>query len=1061
MWRLIENCLGCSRYRRLVLALVLGSWLAAAAWGKSSRTYYTEAELAAIRQRAQDPRYESDVKAIVKAAAILADRSDEEIWDMVPPADLTRALTVRYEFDCPVHGKEVYRVGGRYPWITSPDKPFKVECPVGHEVYPTNDFAEHLKEGRQASLDTRQKYLDDGNGYIDEDGNRYFFVGYYNFWHRWRKSLIDGTSACGNAYLVTGDPKYAHKAAVALASISRVYPKMDYSTQAYHNGKWPAGINGRILDYIWENQTVGAFSIAYDQIYPTLDDDRPLNALAAARGVPDIKTAIERDILQQMAGDLLEKRIWGNKFELRSTAALALILDNRDPAKGLTSRQMVDWVLKGGGDLEFTFYNGFDRDGIGGESSLSYSNIWNVASVAAAEDLARMGVKMVTDPKWLRLAKGSMEMRLLEDLSPRLGDVDGHIKANRRIVNDELLMFGVSHFKDADCAALLLRKGQFKPPILSRHLLDEASLKALAAGASFPDPPYTRNAGGYGLAILELNDGRQTSSATMYYGSPMASHGHLDRLTMSYHLGDRDVLPELGYPSQWGPTADLWVKNTISHYCVLVDERPHTARHAGHLTSFVDLDGMKLAEAQAARVWSRPPPPPPVPVGSIGGEVKRPAPSTQGAQPIPAVSDYRRLIALLDSGEKSTLLVETFFTEGGRQHDYSFHGLPYGDFSVQDTSIIRQPGGTLAGETVAWGADPGRGRASSGFQFLSDPRWYEPTDAPHFCWRNDSGINMDTWFPRLAYDELIVADGKPPTYPGWPASMPFILLRHKSEEPNLRSLFLSITEAGKKEPTVQSVRPIRSNSPLAGGAVVEMRSGSTWRIYRNAGPQPARFDDQAESSVALAAIRYTGGKPVKAYLIGAGTFANPQNLRLTQPPATTMQIKSVDYRSNTVAVTGDAPKGIGGNGLVLLATRGKEMSASYTARQISPAADGGIISFGEIPLLVGRFEAAWDPARRLIVSRERTGGVYNQLVAYPMVGTSVVSEDLATTAVITAYDREADTFTIDADGATASAFKDHDGDGRSYVYLAHLAPGVNLRATPASVIDLAVGKPSR
>ncbi|BCW97455.1 MAG: hypothetical protein KatS3mg024_0282 [Armatimonadota bacterium] len=102
--------------------------------------------------------------------------------------------------------------------------------------------------------------------------------------------------------------------------------------------------------------------------------------------------AIERDILQVAVSGILgyfQKKIWGNKFELGSLSTIALVLDNRDPSQGATTEQMVEWMLRGEGEAEFTLHNGFDRDGIGGESSPGYSVIWNARMVAAGVEPER------------------------------------------------------------------------------------------------------------------------------------------------------------------------------------------------------------------------------------------------------------------------------------------------------------------------------------------------------------------------------------------------------------------------------------------------------------------------------------------------------------------------------------------------------------------------------------------------------------------------------------------------------------------------------------------------
>jgi hypothetical protein len=374
---------------------------------KKTNTYYSDAEIAAIRARATLPKYQEAVAALRAKADRIAGKSDEQLWSMIPDADLPRALNVHFGVDCPVHGQEIFKAGGHYPWIMSEERPFKVQCPVGKEIYPTNDFESYWKSGRKEKLDTTQKYVDDGGGWVDEKGERYWFVAHYVFWHHWRYVILDGSTACAEMYLLTGDAKYAHKAAIVLARLTQIYPQMDYKTQAYHSGKWPAGINGRILDYIWENFTVGNFARAYDIIYPALDRDAELQRLIGAHGITNLKHDIEQNLLQFAVRDVMARRIWGNKFELGTLSTLALVLDNDDPKQGVTTGQMVDWLLKGDGELEFTFYNGFDRDGMGGESAPSYSAIWNQRIVDAAENLSRLGVDVVKDPKWLRIARGA------------------------------------------------------------------------------------------------------------------------------------------------------------------------------------------------------------------------------------------------------------------------------------------------------------------------------------------------------------------------------------------------------------------------------------------------------------------------------------------------------------------------------------------------------------------------------------------------------------------------------------------------------------------------------
>lgn len=1071
-----------SRFRQLSFAAVVAvaglgaGFLPSLARAKTHNTYFSDADIAAIRARAARPEYAAELAAARAAADPLLHLTDEEIWALVPAPETPRALNVRFGFDCPIHGKEIFQAGGHYPWIISADHPYQLECPVGHETYPSNNYAAWLKAGGKEKLDTTQKYVDDGNGWIDPEGNRYYFAAYYTFWQIWRHTVMEGTEACSRLYLATGDPVYAHKAAVCLARLSQIYPRLDFAKQGIQDGKRPAGLDGRINYYTWENAACGDFARAWDAIFPALAADRALHAFVAARGVPDLNRAIRQNILQVEVADIFAHKIWGNKFEYGSLSTLALVLDNSDPAQGPTSRQMYDWLVNED-EFEYTLYNGIDRDGIGGESSPMYSGSWNSCLLQVADNFGRLGFDLVKDRKWLRVAKGPAELRVLDDLGPRIGDTDGDIRGRHLPLDPMLMQFAVKYFHDADSARRLLALGggapatviqtgpdkplpRVKESLFSRLAASDDELRTLAAQAAFPAAPYTRNLGGYGLALLELNDGADTRSAYLYYGGPETGHEHADRLNLAYFVHGREVLPDLGYPSHWGPVATYWVNNTPSHYGVLVNGRAQTSRVSGYLTRFADLDGLKLATADGLAAWGEPPPSGGahhVATASLSAPDRPPAPSV--------VQAYQRTLALLDTGEKSSLLIDAFLVRGGHQHDYSFHGLPFGEFSTALPLRHAQATGTLAGETIGYGEDPGHGRAQGGYQFFMKPRWYTPEDVTRLDWKNDQGLNQATWFPRLGFDEVIVADTTPPLTPGYPASMPYVLLRHQSsgEGEDLASLFLGVTDVEAGPVRVKSVQRLTAGSPAAGGAVVQLdpAHGSTWRIYVNESGGPVKFSDGTEGDLSFAAIRLVDGQPVSARYVGAGHFRSP-GLPDFQQESVAFQVQSVDYTAGTVRLAAPFPFTPGPRGLVVCAQTGPN-SQSYTIRSVANDATGATLGFGEIGLITGRFRCTWDAAHHRLVSQERTAGDYNQFNGKSFPGMTAIGPGFSATATITGYDRAANAFTLAVDDTTAArlvgedtepgATRDRDSARGAYVYLADIAPGTMLRVTPAQVVD--------
>jgi hypothetical protein len=99
-------------------------------------------------------------------------------------------------------------------------------------VFPTNDYAAYYRSNFKDKIGWDTQYVDDGWGWKDpKTGEKFWFVAYYNHW-LWHSHISPGVRALGQAYLLTGDARYAHKAAVMLRRIAEVYPAMDHAKQS-------------------------------------------------------------------------------------------------------------------------------------------------------------------------------------------------------------------------------------------------------------------------------------------------------------------------------------------------------------------------------------------------------------------------------------------------------------------------------------------------------------------------------------------------------------------------------------------------------------------------------------------------------------------------------------------------------------------------------------------------------------------------------------------------------------------------------------------------------------
>ena len=144
----------------------------------------------------------------VSAAKAWVERSDDELWAMVPAQELPRTIYtnegVIYKGQspaCPNCGDAAPAKYGRSWWSLSLDKPWKIRCKQCGEVYPKNDFGAFYKTALDEHGMFRRKlgdrsllfhadhpdpddplhalYVDDGYGMFDPQGKRHDVIAYY------------------------------------------------------------------------------------------------------------------------------------------------------------------------------------------------------------------------------------------------------------------------------------------------------------------------------------------------------------------------------------------------------------------------------------------------------------------------------------------------------------------------------------------------------------------------------------------------------------------------------------------------------------------------------------------------------------------------------------------------------------------------------------------------------------------------------------------------------------------------------------------------------------------
>lgn len=814
-------------------------WTAAMASPKDGPTYYTPERIEAARDNLA--RYDWAKAAFERIktgdrlryyigpeygpAATYAEQSDEFMWLLQPTTKIPRAMEHEARAICPVHGTAVRDINPWCPYNIDPiNHPYKIQCMLGGEWYPSNDYA----AGDMTSGD----FPDDGSGCVI-DGRRYYFLREYAHM-AYGSVVIPALRSLSQAYAITGDPAYGRKGVILLARLASEYPnhddRQDRLFYALYNGRdphyrWKTG--GMITDLIWETFCLEGAVYAYDGLFSYMDQDPDMLAFLKGKGLPadsadDLRGYIEHYLVRAGMTGLLNGAIHGNEGHHQAAAlACALVLDDYSDTTP-NSIDMVDYTFHGAGHAANLLVNGLTRDG-GGHESPSYNRI--------KLDLIRVDKAMTSirqrqpdrfpldrypdlfgEPKARSIFDWYVDVTLLDAHLPPIGDTGGIMEMQRigpRFYSmlEEQNLYAFNRYADPRLARAATRPDG-KP--FDGELFERYPAAELAAALQQPASIIERGSrllDGYGVGILASGDGDQRRAAYLNYTS-LLGHRQCDHLSLGLMARGVDWLPDLGYPLSWDYRWQ-WDSNSLAHNTVTVDETQPRKDFGGFGRLFASADGVHVISADHD----------PYPIDRV-------EPARGGAMPTQL---YERLVVLIDADDDRFYMVDLFAVDGGEQHDQSWHG-PLVPVEAPALDWQHQERGTLAGEDVeqfgTWTDNWGRERDDFPSYLmgvhkatLAEPAaWTWQTDLPE-----GDGLRMHL-IPVDGPMEVIGGVGRSPARPeDW--GLDFVLARRRVEngEP---SVFLSLFDAYQGEPVIEQVRLV-SQSPL----VLEVeREGAIDRI---------------------------------------------------------------------------------------------------------------------------------------------------------------------------------------------------------------------------------------
>lgn len=849
---------------------------------KTDRLFYSDQEIDVARKNmATHTGAKKIADNIIKSADYWIDWTDQAIVDLMASAQVPRAFDLNAN-GCPVHGAEVFNEGGAYPWVIDPRHPFQVKCPVGGEVFPSNDYAAYYQSGftQKPSADTA--YVDDGWGWVSPHGERYWFVAHANHWI-WHRHIIPGILNLARAYQLTGDTRYAYKSALMLHRLAEVYPSMNHEDQSRYGLMMKARnsvYRGKIVNAIWETFIVLAGAEAYDAIWDSIDGNTGLQQYLGKTG-EEIRAYIEANFLEEALGAFDQNKVLGN-FGMHQSAVLAVGL----------SRQYADLdkyirlLLEDPGEtrskmgINYALYNQVFRDGFPLESP-QYNSLWIRYLAVMAELLRKQGVNLYQNPKFKRILDAPIQSLAIGRYTPALGDgsdVLGDISGQ----NPETYQSAYSAWGDSTYIAWLNRsedeyfttyESLFRSPIGRKNTLAKGRLLA---------PTSSRLFAGYGLGIL--NDRPDETALAVKYGMHYA-HYHWDFLNVELFANGQKMMPDLGYPdamNNYVREVYTWSKNTVSHNTVVVDEIRQNNNLPGVLHHFSEGDFAQSIDAESFAYRH--------------------------------LNQYRRNLVLISGDAGQSYVVDFFHVQGGKQHDYSLHGPPgertlsEGDWSTVQPGTFAGPDVELGkiydnklleqkGDTIGYG-----GYGGSGYQHLFNVQRLEQGN-PLLSFKHLKDPDAQLRIHVLPFDgqQVYVADAydKPRAKDH---TLTYLIARRKAAaSQSLNSTFVGVFEPFTGEPYLEKIEQLALNG--GNGTALAISRGERLDVVirdtANTVKILDRYHIKTDANTAVVTIDRQG-RPQRVYYTD-GTFLEVNGKTFRSRPIEGT-VRKVDTKRNELVV---------------------------------------------------------------------------------------------------------------------------------------------------------------
>ncbi|MFH1744464.1 MAG: heparinase II/III family protein [bacterium] len=630
-------------------------------------------------------------QSIVEKARRWYESSDDDLWAMMFSPTITRSWMVWSDGYCPVSKKPVRM----YDWQTDPwEYPWKVRSPHTGDLFPKNDFKAYYDSGldehgvfnpekadRSLLYNTehpdaddplRNFCVEDGEGYLEGD-KRWRFIGYYLKAGQWKQLVLGGIDALSNAYLVTGDPHYAQKAAILLDRVADLYPLFDHKTQAeVYETK---GHRGFVSTWHDACEEVREMALAYDRIFDAISKDAEIVEFLS-RKAEEYKLDNPKDSFKKIQANI-EDRIFRETLrreeEIRSNYP-------RTPIAVTVMKTVLEWPSNRDEILSLIseiLNTSIKEDGLTGEEGLTgYTTIFPSSMAPFIMQFESVDPTLLRDlyarfPDLYLTYRFHIDTWCLDRFYPRIGDcgkVGEPITSYMGVITNtpdmhQFLWRMYELSGDPDFVKVMVRnnnnniQGLGQSIFSGEHEIFQKEVQSVLERFGTEIHLGDVNKEAWGLSILRSGEGEHRRAVWLDHDSDRR-HSHRDALNIGLYAKGLDLLPDYGYPpvgyGGWGSPKSQWYTMSAAHNTVVVDGED-SRRGYGQTTLWGSGEQFHVTRVDAPDVNND--------------------------------NRFERTIALIDISPESSYVFDLFYVVGGKDHA-KFQGASFGHAKTRGLTLI-------------------------------------------------------------------------------------------------------------------------------------------------------------------------------------------------------------------------------------------------------------------------------------------------------------------------------------------------------------------------------------